>query len=105
MTIGKWQKLLQNMFTATICIMGSRLVLNLREAYYRYTPSETDTISQSDEATRFERSEPSQNLTQEEGDVPLQDFPVRGDLPARPPSQWSEVPRPLTALDKIISIA
>ncbi|KAG6880416.1 hypothetical protein C0992_000018 [Termitomyces sp. T32_za158] len=47
----EWFRLLQGFFTAAICVMGSRLVLSLRRAYYRYSPG--DMNLDNDQATRY----------------------------------------------------
>ncbi|KAH0587234.1 hypothetical protein H2248_006041 [Termitomyces sp. 'cryptogamus'] len=46
----EWFRLLQGFFTAAICVMGGRLVLSLRGAYYRYSLMDLD----NDEATTIE---------------------------------------------------
>lgn len=51
----EWFRLLQGFFTAGICVMGSRLVLSLRGAYYRHPPG--DIGLENDQETRVDYPE------------------------------------------------
>ncbi|KAF8076108.1 hypothetical protein FPV67DRAFT_1776695 [Lyophyllum atratum] len=72
----EWLKLLQGFSTAATCVMGGRLVLNLRRAYYVYSPSDVGFGS-------FERRSP-----QGERMIPLRDIRfITREAPERSSSQ------------------
>ncbi|KAG6832891.1 hypothetical protein H0H92_004775 [Tricholoma furcatifolium] len=96
----EWLKLLQGFFTAAVCVMGGRLVLSFRMAYYRSSPNDSDEFGNEDIIIqRVAFSQPSDGL------IPLQEMNHRGSREhRRQSSERFEVPQAPTTLDKIIGI-
>lgn len=89
----EWLKLLQGFFTAASCVMGGRLVLNLRTAYYVYSPSNVDFGSSERSLPRGDRM------------IPLREIRFPNREAERSSSETFEVPlAALGALERISSI-